>query len=279
MTWLLLLHQVPPSPPYLRAKVLRRLKQVGALALKKSAYLLPNTEDALEDFQWILKEIRADGGDAWILRASAAAGLSDESIRQGFRELREAEYRELLTDLRGGSADLRKIRKRYDEIVTIDFFGAEGRQEVEEAMKDTPVSEFAGKRWVTRHGIKVDRTACCWLIRRFIDPAAQIEFVDPDAFQWNGEIRFDMFEGEVTHEGDLCSFEVLTRRAGLEQPGIRAIAEIVHDLDLKDGKYGRAEAAGVSAMLAGIAARNQSDQRRMEEGMVLFDALYAQWRS
>ena len=86
-----------------------------------------------------------------------------------------------------------------------------------------------------------------------------------------------MFEGEITHEGDLCSFEVLARRAALEQPGIRAIAEIVHDLDLKDGKYSRAEAAGVSAMLAGIAARNQSDQRRMEEGMVLFDALYAQW--
>jgi len=71
----------------------------------------------------------------------------------------------------------------------------------------------------------------------------------------------------------LCSFEVLARRAGLE-PKVKAIAEIVHDLDLKDGKYGRAETAGVAAMLAGIAARNQSDQRRMEEGMVLFDALY-----
>src|SRR6516165_6349073 len=101
VTWLLLLHQVPPSPPYLRAKVLRRLKQVGALPLKKSAYLLPNTEDALEDFQWILNEIRSDGGEAWILRADAVAGLTDESIRESFRELRAAEYQELLAEVSG----------------------------------------------------------------------------------------------------------------------------------------------------------------------------------
>jgi hypothetical protein len=277
VTWLLLLHQVPPSPPYLRAKVLRRLKQVGALPLKKSAYLLPNTEDALEDFQWILNEIRSDGGEAWILRADAVAGLTDESIRESFRELRAAEYQELLAEVSGNLGNPPKLRKRYQEIVKIDFFDAPGKQEVLEAMKGTRVAEFSGRRWVTRRGIKVDRSACCWLIRRFIDASANIEFVNPDEYQHRaGEVRFDMFEGEITHEVDLCSFEVLARSCGLEQPRLRAIAEMVHDLDLKDGKFGRPETAGVAAMLAGIAARHESDQKRMEEAMVLFDALYAQ---
>jgi hypothetical protein len=257
--------------------VLRRLKQVGAMPLKKSAYLLPNTEDALEDFQWILKEVRADGGEAWILRVDAVAGLTDESIRESFRELRAAEYQELLIEVPGNLGNLPKLRKRYEEIVKIDFFGAPGREEVLEAMKETPVSEFRGRRWVTRRGIKVDRSACCWLIRRFIDASAEITFVNPDEYQHReGEVRFDMFEGEITHEGDLCSFEVLSRRCALEQPRLRAIAEIVHDLDLKDGKFGRPETAGVAAMLTGIAARHESDLRRMEEAMVLFDALYAQ---
>src|SRR5262249_28032163 len=116
-------------PPYLRAKVLRRLKQVGALALKKSAYLLPNSEDTREDFQWILREIISDGGEAWMLEAEAVAGLTDESIRQAFRELRTDDYRELLLEIKD-SDSLHKIRKRYEELVKIDFFDAPGKEEV-----------------------------------------------------------------------------------------------------------------------------------------------------
>jgi len=287
VTWLLLIHQVPPSPPYLRAKVLRRLKQVGALALKNSAYLLPNSEDGLEDFQWIIKEIQAEGGEAWLLRSEAVAGLTDETIREAFRELRTADYQDLLAETRTGIDNLRKLRKRYEEIRKIDFFDAPGNHEVLAMMKDaekeqleragSPANEFHGRRWITRRGIKIDRCACCWLIRRFIDSAAEIAFVDPDHYiHREGELRFDMFEGEFTHEGDLCSFEVLARRCALQDSGVRAIAEIVHDLDLKDARYARPEAPGVAAVISGIAARNKSDQRRMEESSVIFDALYAQ---
>src|SRR5690242_17689733 len=139
MRWLLLVHQVPPTPPYLRARILRRLKQIGALPLKKSAYLLPDSDPALEDFQWLLKEIHADSGDGWILRTEALAGLTDDSIRDGFRQLRSDDYRELLLEaqaLRGALAEtpnpetaLRKLRKRSDEIARIDFFQAPGKQE------------------------------------------------------------------------------------------------------------------------------------------------------
>src|SRR5262249_61636995 len=92
-----------------------------------------------------------------------------------------------------------------------------------------------GAVWVTRRGIHVDRMASAWLIRRFIDPAAHFRFVDPRSYRQEvGELRFDMFEAEFTHEGDLCTFAVLLSRFGLSAPALRAIAEMVHDVDLKD---------------------------------------------
>jgi hypothetical protein len=290
--WLLLLHQVPPNPPYLRAKILRRLKQIGAFALKNSAYLLPDSEEAAEDFQWLLKEIRADGGDGWVLRTELVAGLTDDSIKESFREMRATDYQQLLADAQSPDVGLRKIRKRFDEISRIDFFDAPGKQEVVSFLKDmeqrldksegssSPVAEFQGRRWITRRGIKVDRTACCWLILRFIDADAMISFVDPNQYvHREGDIRFDMFEGEITHEGDRCSFEVLSDRCDLRTPALGAIAEIVHDLDLKDVKFGRPETAGVAAMLEGLALRHQDDQHRMKEGLILLDSLYAQLRT
>jgi hypothetical protein len=290
--WMLLLHQLPPSPPYLRAKILRRLKQIGALALKNSAYLLPDSEEATEDFQWLLKEIRADGGDGWVLRTELVAGLTDDSVKESFREMRAADYRQLLADAQSADAGLRKIRKRFDEITRIDFFDAPGKQEVLNLMKEmeggvhttgggsAAGAEFKGRRWITRRGIKVDRTACCWLIVRFIDANAEISFVDPNQYvHREGEIRFDMFEGEITHEGDRCSFEVLMEQCDLSAPALGAVAEIVHDLDLKDAKFGRPETAGVAAMIEGLALRHQDDQQRMKEGLVIFDSLFARLRT
>lgn len=304
--WLLLIHQVPPTPPYLRAKILKCLKDIGAVALKKSAYLLPDTEEALEDFQWLLSEIRSDGGEGWVFRVSAIAGLNDDSIREVFQAVRAADYRELLAEIEklatadhDGEGNLgaavRKLRKRYADVNSIDFFGAPGKNEVLSAMEaiekrskgivrkgksaEAP-ADLKGRRWVTRRGIKIDRTACCWLIHRMIDPAAEFVFVDPDQYRYQtGDQRFDMFEGEYTHEGDRCSFEVLLDRFKLESTGLRVIAEIVHDLDLKDGKFGRPEAAGIAAMIDGLAFRHSDDTKRMEEGLVIFDALFARLHS
>ena len=304
--WLLLVHQVPPSPSYLRARILKRLKDIGAVALKKSAYLLPYSEEALEDFQWLLSEIRSDGGEGWVFRVSTIAGLNDDSIRETFLAVRAADYRELLAEVEGlATADeegegntgaaLRKLRKRYADINNIDFFGAPGKKEVLSAMEaidkhlkggvrqaesGEAQTDLKGRRWVTRRGIKIDRTACCWLIRRMIDPAAEFVFVDPQQYRHQaGDQRFDMFEGEYTHEGDRCSFEVLLDRFQLESAGLRVIAEIVHDLDLKDGKFGRPEGTGVAAMIDGLAFRHSEDTKRMEEGLVIFDALYARLQS
>jgi len=131
-------------------------------------------------------------------------------------------------------------------------------------------------KWVTRERPKIDRIACPWLIRRFIDPEARFRFVPAKGYQpGKGELRFDMFEAEFTHEGDLCTFEVLVRRFGLVDPALGAVAEIVHDVDVKDGKYGREEAGGVGQLVAGIAAAHPEDEARLARGAALFDDLYA----
>jgi hypothetical protein len=89
-----------------------------------------------------------------------------------------------------------------------------------------------------------------------------------------GEPRFDMFEAEFTHEGDRCTFEVLLDRFGISEPALRPIAEIVHDMDLKDAKFGRPERAGVESLIDGLAASEQDDEARLVRGSALFGDLY-----
>jgi hypothetical protein len=142
-----------------------------------------------------------------------------------------------------------------------------------------PVGEHgrAGEatRWVTRRGIKVDRMASAWLIRRFIDPAAQFVFVDPDSYvPGAGDVRFDMFEGEYTHEYDFCTFEILVSRFGIDDRAVKPIGEVVHDIDVKDAKFARVETPGVASVIEGIVATHSSDEARLAAGAALFDALY-----
>ena len=128
---------------------------------------------------------------------------------------------------------------------------------------------------MTRKGVHVDRIACAWLIRRFIDDTPKFKFVPGKDYQPQpSEVRFDMFEAEFTHEGDLCSFEVFLKRLHMDDPALHAIAEIIHDIDLKDSKFARAETAGVTSLILGIAQLHREDEARIAQGSALFDALY-----
>ena len=114
--------------------------------------------------------------------------------------------------------------------------------------------EFHDQTWVTRKGIHVDRMGSAWLIRHFIDPGARFKFVPAKGYQPEpAELRFDMYEAEFTHEGDLCTFEVLLERFALKDPALKSIAEIIHDIDLKDSKFAREETIGIDRLIAGIA--------------------------
>jgi hypothetical protein len=189
---------------------------------------------------------------------------------------------------------LTRLRKRLSEIADIDFFGAAGRGAVEGLLASieaslrprTPGSssgaaafgEVRGRTWVTRSGVHVDRIASGWLIRRFIDPEARFRFVRGEGAAVAGELRFDMFEAEFTHEGELCTFEVLLRRFGLKDKALARVGEIVHDVDLKDGKFKRPETAGLDHLIAGIALRHKDDDARVRDGSVAFEALYEYFR-
>ena len=197
-----------------------------------------------------------------------------------------------------------RLRKQLDTVVAIDFFGADGREpadglvsglEARLQREDTAVntertdggpaatgepSSLKDRVWVTRQGVQIDRIASAWLIRRFIDPGARFKFVPGTGYAATaGELRFDMFEGEFTHRGDRCTFEVLLVEAGLDDPALGAIGEIIHDIDLKDGKYGRAEAAGIRTLIGGIASAHNDDDQRLERGGAVFDDLHRYFTS
>jgi hypothetical protein len=315
--WLLLVPQLPPKPAYLRVKIWRRLQGLGAISVKNAVYVLPASEQTLEDFQWLLREIEEGGGEGMICEANLVDGLSDQEVRGLFDAARDAEYAEIATELRTLSAELKegstvpperkteaknqmvRLRRRFSEVSAIDFFSATGRMTVDallsnleqrlteppgdEKMKEIGMAKLAedltGKTWVTRRGVHVDRIACAWLIRRFIDPEARFKFVSGKDYEAKaGELRFDMFKGEVTHEGDMCSFEVLLARTGMDDPALRAIAEIVHDIDLKDGKFGREQTAGIAHVVAGICMSQDDDLARIERGSALLDDTYKLFR-
>jgi len=300
-SWLLLFHQIPPKPDYLRVKIGRRLQRIGAVPVKNSVYVLPDRDESLEDFQWVRAEVIDGGGDASICRAAFLDGLTDEQVEHLFRAARDVEYSEIadaarqaLTANRGRGSDdeLARLRKRLAAVTRIDFCAAPGRAMAEgalqalaeqlepEALPTAPPvtaarTEYRGRVWVTRSGVFVDRIASAWLIRRFIDRDARFKFIaDAKARRQPNELRFDMFDGEFTHVGDRCTFETLLDRFALTDPALHAIGEIVHDIDLKDEKFGRDDAAGVERVLSAIAAANADDEARLARGGQLFDDLY-----
>jgi len=313
--WLLLIHQLPAKPAYFRVKIWRRLQDIGAVAVKSTVYALPANAETQEDFGWLLKEIVEGGGEAMVCEAQLIEGLSDAQARALFDAARDEDYGSLAKEARTLSARLDatpaqglnaeahaqviRLRKRLAQVAAIDFFESSGRVAAEGLIADLEARitedtmtdrqpqasslrrmELKGRTWVTRKGVHIDRIACSWLIRRFIDPDAVIRFVAGKGYRpKKGELRFDMFEGEITHEGDRCSFEVLLERAGIEDPALQAIAEIVHDIDLKDAKFGREEATGIASLIAGIASANSDDQNRLAQGAPVFDNLYQYFKT
>ena len=244
--WLILMHQLPPQPDYFRVKIWRRLRAIGAVALKNSVYVLPNTPESREDFEWLFREIAAGDGEATLCEANLLAGMTNEEV-------------EMLTETTprpDGSSQADRERRRVIPV-----------------LKSRP----HGATWVTRRNVHVDRIASGWLIRRFIDSRAQFRFVKPVGYEpAKGEIRFDMFDAEFTHVGAACTFEVLIGafRLGGDE-ALRAVADIVHDIDCKDDSFGREETRETAGALSELYERRASDEARLEHGGILFENIYA----
>jgi hypothetical protein len=304
--WLLLAHQLPTRTSNARVKTWRRLQQIGAVPSRNSVYVLPNTEQCREDFEWLRSEIVALGGDAIVFAADALGPGGSEEIVATFQKAREADYRDLkreadkmLKSARGKRASgrpaaaawdrsVRMLRERFTAIERIDFFKATARQaaagsiaalehttaaRARPAERDAPplsVADFHNRRWVTRPRPGVDRMASAWLIRRFIDPNATFAFVEQPS---STDVPFDMYMGELSHQGPLCTYEVLARRFGLAEPAVERIGQIVHDLDMHDTTYASAETPAVGRMVEGLRQLHADDHALLQHGVEMFEAL------
>ena len=315
--WTLLIHQLPAKPAYLRVKIWRRLQALGAVSVKNSVYVLPANAETQEDFAWLLREITEGGGEAMICEARLIDGLTDQEVRALFDAARDADYEALAKEARplmkklkktvssetlaDVKAQLGRLKAKLAQIVAIDFFGANGRETADGLLAgieakiaenepaespDVPATtaakaddELKGRVWVTRQGVHIDRIASAWLIRRFIDPQARFKFVPARGYAPEpDELRFDMYNAEFTHEGDRCTFEVLLARAELEDRALHAIAEIVHDIDLKDGKFGRPQVDGIKTLITAICMATHDDEERIVRGSAVFDDLHQYFR-
>jgi len=305
-TWYLLIHRLPVRPLYFRARVRRLLAEAGAVPLKKAVYALPKSREGLERLTAIADDVRSGGGEAFVCEARFAEPDA-AALMKTIRKERAADYTRILRDARALrqvptaagakptgrlTSNLGRIRARLERVRSIDPTpgGREARAAIEtiERLLRPPhegrvaggLPGLMGRTWVTRRGLHVDRLACAWVVRRFIDPEATFRFADPNDLRAGpDELTFDTPQGRFSHQEGRCSVETLVLEAGITDEGVRRIAEIVHDLDLKDDRFQHPETAGIERLIAGIVQGHDADRVRLDRGLALFDDLHGSYRT
>jgi len=267
--------------------------------LGNSGYLLPNDSPNRERFEWLATEIRGYQGDASVVEVQSIDNSSASQIVGRFVEARTRDYQELLSELRRissvsrakrSAARVGRMRQRFQEVVAIDFFHSPLRARVEELLDDlqdqgqsSPASaetgevlrkNYRGRLWITRPRPGVDRVTSAWLIRRFIDPRARYVFATRSQLPRKA-IPYDMYQGGFGHRGDDCTFETLQKAFRIRDRKVGVMAQIVHDADLGDQKFGRSEGLGIDSVLIGWGRLGLSDREILERGIQLAQGLYS----
>lgn len=296
--WLLLVFSLPSRRASQRVEIWRKLQRYGVVTLGSSGYLLPNGPDNQERFEWLAAAVRDYGGSASVVAVQGIDNLPERQLIKNFREARAREYREVIKELTKLSTPgqhkrlrrhVKRLRSRFQEIVAVDFFHSPLQIHVEKLLKRAEIDanriplepargklrvrDYQRKLWVTRHRPGVDRSGSAWLIRRFIDPKARFDFADEENVPPQG-IAYDMYHGGFGHRGDDCTFETLVKEFQIQDPKVDIIAEVIHDADVLDEKFGRPEGFGINAVLKGWSRRNISDHELLKRGMELFEGLY-----
>lgn len=293
--WLLLTFTLPAKRASQRVEIWRKLQRYGAVALGNSGYLLPNNSATRERFEWLAIAIRKYSGEASVVMVQAIDNLSVPQLKARFAETRAREYEELIAELQELAAiprhkqasRLGRIRGRFREIVEVDFFNSPLQKRVDKMLaraESVPSDgakaarlnpkDYLGRVWVTRPRPGIDRSASAWLIRCFIDRKARFTFAPQDEVPRDA-VPFDMFHGGgFGHRGEDCTFETLLSSFRIRDRKVGVIAEIVHDADLFDEKFGRKEGFGIDAVLNGWAKQGMPDKELLQRGMQLVAALY-----
>jgi hypothetical protein len=265
------------------------------LPLRSSGYVLPNSAANQERMEWLAASIRSYKGQASVVQVQGFDDLSPEQLKGLFNEARSRDYQRLLHDVkkllalsssRRPAGRLKRIRRRFHELQEIDFFDNPLRARVETMLARADESEVTkskarrksgehiGRLWMTRPRPGIDRVSSAWLIRRFIDPKARFVFGNEPSTHADA-IPFDMFCPEgFGHRGEDCTFETLSKQFAIRDSRVKRIAQIVHDADLGDDKFGRAEGQGLDRVLTGWAKQDLPDDDLLKRGMDLIEGLY-----
>lgn len=290
--WLLLIFKLPVRQASGRVEIWRKLKRYGAIPMLTAGHLLPNSFANRERFEWLATEIRKYNGQASVVQAQSIGDLPAEKLTQAFIEARSRDYELILRQLRDtkqANRKLSRIRRRFQQIVDIDFFNSPLRSRVETVLarmdntsklsgtgsqQSATKGKYLNRTWITRPRPGIDRVSSAWLIRRFIDPNAQFVFgTKPERHP--KAIPFDMFGSQgFGHRGDDCTFETLRKQFRVRGRRVAAMAEIIHDADLTDEKFGRVEGIGLDRTLIGWAQQGVSDEELLRRGMELIEGLY-----
>jgi hypothetical protein len=311
MNWLTLLTTLPPTPTRHRVGVWRKLQRMGAVRLRGSAWILPDTPETTERFEWLVQEVESFRGEATLLHVARIGNMTEKQVTALFHQARGEEYQAVMQGCReilswldrrktthgGALAQLRGkldgLKRDLDRIQAIDYLGApagpRARSLWETTAKRLRVVESTpraaggrhrtalpprGSTWVTRPRPHIDRIASAWLIKRFCDPEASFAFADAADAARKG-IPFDVLGADFGHHGADCTFETLVKRFGIKDRRVTVIAEIVHEADLHDGKFTRDESSGVDLAISALAASTPDDHELLERGMAIFDGLHA----
>jgi len=221
-----------------------------------------------------------------------------KSLQNLERKVNSVQKGSKLQDAGKLKSQLKKYLKEYEEVKNLDFFSSKAgielqgktqnlRKKIEKVTQESTrkkshaitirnIVDYHGKTWVTRPNPFVDRMATAWLVKRFIDADAKFGFAGEEnlARLEDNMISYDVRDGEFTHVGDMCTFEVVLTTFGLKEKRLKKIADIVHDLDMKDDKYSSAEAKGLEDILSGIRKSSPDDKEALEKGMAIFEMLY-----
>ncbi|HDS1705712.1 chromate resistance protein ChrB domain-containing protein [Pseudomonas putida] len=300
LDWSLLILGLPTANATERMRAWRTLKASGAAVLRDGVYLLPEKSVGREAFQAVQRDVLAINGTAFLL------SLSEREERFSGLFDRSDEYEKLLEEIAGWRADLspdnalqiarqvRKLRKAFGQLAAIDFFPGVLKAQADLALQalETSISralspdeprahdetisqlersEYQGRRWATRKRPWVDRLACAWLIRRFIDPDARFIWLDSPGDCPSDALGFDFDGAMFSHVGHRVSFETLIESFAVQQPGLARLAGVIHYLDV--GGYQPSEAPGIERVLAGLRESiGDDDQLTMVAGGI-FDGL------
>jgi hypothetical protein len=293
--WLLLTFTLPVKRASQRVEVWRNLQRYGSVPLGNSGYLLPNNPINQERFEWLAQAIRKYTGEASVVSIQSIDNHSTPQLVTHFTEARARDYQDLIRELqkistvaphKRASGRMTRLRARFREIVEIDFFSSPLQKRVEDLLANAdapPVAkerrarvspkDYVGRLWVTRPRPGIDRSASAWLIRKFIDKKARFTFAQ-EADVPPRAVPFDMFRGGFGHRGEDCTFETLRKEFHIRDSRVTAIAEMVHDADLGDGRFGRKEAFGVDKVLNGLARKGMTDKEMLDRGIEMIEGLY-----